>query len=466
MPAPTRTAWTFAIAAIAVFMVTLDKFVVTTALPVIREDVHASLGDLEWIVNAYMLTFAVLLLFGAALGDRFGRKRMFEVGLGLFTAGSLAAALAPDAATLIAARGIQGVGGAFVVPLTLTLVSTAVPVEKRGAVLGAMLGIGGLGVAIGPLVGGSIVQGIDWQWIFWLNVPIGLLLVPLAVARLEESHGPTQRLDLPGVGLASAGLVGIVWGLIRGNDIGWTSPEVIAPIAVGVTLFAGFVLWELRAHEPMLRLQLFGKRAFAAVNAVSLLMAFALSGSMFVLTQFLQTAQGYSPLEAGVRTLPWTALPMLTAPVAGKLSDRIGGRPLLFAALVLQAAALVWLAAGVGPGSSYDAIAPPFALAGAASGLFFGTVLNVAVGSVGPEEEGQASGTNNAARELGSVLGVTVLAAVFASRGGYGSPADFVDGLVPALWAGAAAAAGGAVLALALTRRRATSAAVAVPEAA
>src|SRR5881296_2628054 len=221
MSTRSNTIWTFAITSVALFMVTLDNLVVTTALPVIRKDLHASLSSLEWTVNAYTLTFAVLLLTGAALGDRFGRRRIFALGLSIFTAGSIAAALAPSVEFLNVARAVQGVGGAIVMPLTLTILSAAVPAEKRGLALGAWGGISGLAVAFGPLVGGAVTEGIAWQWIFWLNVPIGLVLAPLAMRRLSESHGPYARLDLPGLALASAGLLGTVWGLVRGNQAGW-----------------------------------------------------------------------------------------------------------------------------------------------------------------------------------------------------------------------------------------------------
>jgi MFS family permease len=235
--------WTFAITSVALFMVTLDNLVVTTALPVIRRDLHASLSQLEWTVNAYTLTFAVLLLTGAALGDKLGRRLMFSVGILVFTLSSAAAALAPSATALDVARAAQGVGGAIVTPLTLTLLSAAMPPERRGLALGAWGGIGGLAVAIGPLVGGAVVQGISWQWIFWLNVPIGLVLAPLAFLRLRESHGPAGRLDLGGLALVSAGLFAIVWGVVRGNSVGWGSPEIVGSLAAGAIVLALFVLW-------------------------------------------------------------------------------------------------------------------------------------------------------------------------------------------------------------------------------
>src|SRR5438105_953057 len=314
MKRPSRTLWTFVITSIALFMVTLDNLVVTTALPVIRRDLHATLQGLEWTVNAYTLTFAVLLLTGAALGDRFGRKRLFVIGMSIFTLGSVAAALAPTIDALIAARALQGVGGAIVTPLTLTLLSAAVPAEKRGLALGAWGGIGGLAVAIGPLVGGAIVQGISWQWIFWLNVPIGLIVLPLAWRRLEESRGPDRSLDVPGLALASAGLFGLVWGLVNGNSHGWGSAGIVGALTLGGLLLAAFVAWELRAREPMLPMHFFRQRTFAAANGASLFMYFGMFGSIFLLAQFFQTAQGYSPLHAGLLVLPWTAAPMVVAP--------------------------------------------------------------------------------------------------------------------------------------------------------
>jgi EmrB/QacA subfamily drug resistance transporter len=449
----TATIWTFAITSIALFMTTLDNLVVTTALPVIHRDLHASLSGLEWTVNAYTLTFAVFLVTGAALGDRFGRRRMLVVGLAIFTAGSAAAALAPSIEALIAARAVQGFGGAIVLPLTLTILSAAVPAEKRGLALGAWGGISGLAVAIGPLVGGAVVQGISWQWIFWLNVPIGLALIPLARLRLQESRGPNDSLDLPGVGLASVGLLGIVWGLVRGNQVGWGSPEIVFALVAGTVVLALFVLWELHTKEPMLPLRFFRNRTFTAANVASLLMFFGMFGSIFLLAQFFQTVQGYSPLQAGLRILPWTAMPIFVAPIAGALSDRIGGRPLMVTGLGLQAAGLAWIAAVSTPTVAYSALVVPFILSGVGMALYFAPVANVVLSSVRPEEEGQASGANNAIRELGGVFGVAVLASVFAHYGGYGTGQTFVDGLIPALYVGAGFVAAGAVAALGISRK-------------
>jgi EmrB/QacA subfamily drug resistance transporter len=442
------TLWTFALTSLALVMVTLDNLVVTTALPVIRRELDGSLEGLEWTVNAYTLTFAVLLLTGAALGDRFGRRRLFMIGLGIFTAASAAAALAPSIEALTAARAVQGLGGAIIAPLTLTLLSAAVPAERRGLALGAWGGVGGLAVALGPLVGGAVLEGLSWQWIFWLNVPIGLILIPLAWGRLAESHGPRARLDLPGLGLVSAGLLGIVWGVIRGGAVGWASTEIVISLAGGVLLVALFVLWELRSPAPLLPMRFFRDRTFAQANLASLLMFFGMFGSIFLLAQFFQTVQGYSPLAAGLRILPWTAMPIVVAPIAGGLSDRVPGPRIMGVGLALQAAGLGWLAAASSPTVPYTELVVPFILSGVGMGLFFAPVANVILSSVRRTEEGQASGANNAIRELGGVFGVAVLAAIFAARGGYGSAASFTDGLTAAVWVGAVVVGIGALVAL------------------
>jgi EmrB/QacA subfamily drug resistance transporter len=446
--------WAFVVTSLALVMVTLDNLVVTTALPVIREDLHASIEGLEWTVNAYTLTFAVLLLTGAALGDRFGRRRMFALGLGIFTLASAAAALAPSMGVLVAARAVQGAGGAIVMPLTLTILSAAVPAAKRGVALGAWGGIGGLAVALGPLVGGAVVSGLSWQWIFWINVPVGIVLIPLALRRLDETHGPSTRLDLPGVGLVSAGLFGIVWGLVRGNGQGWTSPEIVFSLAAGAVLLVAFVLWELRTDAPMLPMRFFRNRTFAMTNLASLLMFFGMFGSIFLLAQFFQTVQGYSPFGSGLRILPWTAMPIFIAPIAGALSDRIGGRRIIATGLVLQAIGLGWIAAVSTPTTPYADLIAPFVLSGVGMALFFAPVANVVLSAVRREEEGQASGANNAIRELGGVFGVAVLASIFAHYGGYGTGESFVNGMTPAIWVGAVVVGLGAVAALMIPPRR------------
>jgi EmrB/QacA subfamily drug resistance transporter len=434
-----RTLWIFAVASAAVFMAALDNLVVTMALPSIQRDLGAGLGELEWTVNAYTLTFAVLLLTGAALGERFGRRRLFVVGLATFTAGSAAAALAPSLELLLAARAAQGVGGAIVTPLSLTLLTAAVPAARRGLAIGAWSGISGLGVGLGPVVGGAVVEGISWHWIFWLNVPIGALTILLALRMLNESRGTAARLDIPGLTLAGLGLLGIVYGLVRGNQAGWSSGEVLTSLAVGAILIGWFVAWELRASTPMLPMRFFRSRTFAATNGVSFLMYLGLFGSAFLLAQYLQTGHGYTPLEAGIRTLPWTAMPLLIAPIAGALSDRIGGRPLMIGGLAMQAAALAWIATIASPTVPYRELAAGFFVAGVGMSFVLAPVANTVLSAVGPHEAGQASGANNAIRELGGVFGVALLAAIFNRAGSYTSPDAFVDGLGPAILAGAGA---------------------------
>jgi EmrB/QacA subfamily drug resistance transporter len=456
------TWWTFAITSLALFMVTLDNLVVTTAIPVIRKDLHAGISGLEWTVNAYTLTFAVLLLTGAALGDRFGRRRMFAIGIVIFTAASAAAALAPTIGVLDAARAVQGLGGAIVMPLTLTILSAGVPEERRGVFLGAWGGISGLAVAFGPLVGGAVVSGFSWHWVFWLNVPVGIALLVL-VPRLAETKGPFGSVDLRGLVLASAGLFGIVWGLVRGNSVGWGSAEIVGALIAGAVLTALFVAWELRAEHPMLPMRFFRNRTFALANVASLMMSFGMFGAIFLLAQFFQTVQGYSPLGSGLRVLPWTAMPMIVAPIAGALSDRLPAHRIIGTGLALQAIGLGWIAAVSTPTTPYADLVLPFAISGIGMGMFFAPIANLVLGSVRNEEEGQASGANNAIRELGGVFGVAVLASVFAHYGGYGNGGSFVDGMTPAVWIGSAVVAVGAVAAFAIKRTpKATSKVVAL----
>jgi EmrB/QacA subfamily drug resistance transporter len=453
--------WTLAIVSVALFMVTLDNLVVTNALASIREDLGASLEELEWTVNAYTLSFAVFLLSAAALGDRIGRRAVFVAGIGIFTVSSAAAALAPSTDALIAARALQGLGAAVIAPLSLTLLSEAFSAERRGLALGIWSGVSGLGVALGPVVGGAVVEGFSWQWIFWLNVPIGLALAPAALGLLAESRGPNARLDLRGVALASTGLLGVVFGIVRAQALGWTSATVIGSIAAGVVLLAGFVAWERRARAPMLPMRLFRNRGFAATNGVSLAMFFGAFGSIFLLAQFFQVAQGYSAMEAGIRTLPWTAMPIFVAPVAGILSDRVGSRPLMAVGLALQASALAWIAVVSEPDVAYGLLVPAFVMAGTGMALVFAPAANAVLSSVRPAEAGQASGATNTIREVGGVLGVAVLATVFTESGGFASPQAYVDGLVPAVWVGSAVLAVGALVALLVPGRGAHAAAVA-----
>jgi EmrB/QacA subfamily drug resistance transporter len=453
-PSPDRSSrqrvWTLMIVSFGLFMVVLDNLVVNVALPSIRRDFGASVQSLEWVVSAYVLAYAVLLLTGAALGDRFGRKRMFIVGITVFTAASATAALAPTTTILIAARVMQGVGAAIVTPLTLTLIAQAFAPEQRGLALGVWSGVSGIAVALGPLVGGAMTELGTWHWIFWINVPVGIALVPLALARLEESRGPNSGLDLPGVGFGSAGLFGIVFGLVKAQTLGWGASVVVVSLIAGVALMVAFVLHELRTREPMLPLGFFADRGFAVTNVVSVAMYFGMFGSIFFMTQYMQNVLGNSPLEAGVKLLTWTGAAMVVSPLAGIFSERFGSRVFMVAGLSLQAIALGWLASELSVHQSYVSMIAPFVLAGSGMSLVFAPSANAILSAVRVEEAGQASGATNALRELGGVLGITVLATVFTGHGNYVSPQGFINGLSPAMWVGVAVLAGGALLAAAL----------------
>jgi EmrB/QacA subfamily drug resistance transporter len=450
---PPRQTWTLVLAGLAAFMTALDTLVVTTALPVLRVDLHSSLSGLEWTVNAYNLAFACLLLTGAALGDRFGRRRMFAIGLGVFTAASAASALAPSVQALIFARAMQGAGAAIVTPLTLTLISEAFPVEKRGVAIGMWGGIAGLAVAAGPVIGGAVVSGIDWHWIFWLNVPIGVALIPAALARLSESRGPRPQLDLPGLALALTGTLGLTWGLVRANTLGWTSPEVLATLITGASLAVAFVVWERHTTNPMLPPALFQNRSFSAANGVSFFMYAGLFGALFLMSQLLQTALGNSPLQAGLRLLPWSFPPMIIAPIAGALASRFGNRPFMILGLAMQAGGLAWVAAIASPGVDYLQLGMAFTIAGIGTSLCFPTVAEAIMSGAPRQDAGVASGVNSAIRELGGVAGVAILASVFIHNGGYAGPHAFMHGFTPAVWV-AVGLSGIGVLAATLTGGR------------
>jgi EmrB/QacA subfamily drug resistance transporter len=448
-----HTGWVIALTAVGSLMAALDTLVVATALSTIRVDLDASVEALEWTVNAYNLSFAVLLITAAALGDRYGRRRLYAVGLGVFAVASALCALAPGAGWLIAARALQGAGAALVMPLGLALLSAAFPPARRGAAIGIFSAITGISVAAGPLVGGAVVEGLDWEWIFWLNVPIGLLAIPLVLTRMRESRGPDAALDLPGLVLVSGGTLGVVWALVRGNSAGWGSAEVLAALAAGALLLAAFAAWELRAREPMLPLRLFRSRAFSASNAAMFFTFASLFTCVFFYAQYLQAGLGYGPLEAGLRLVPWTATFITVAPVAGALADRIGERPLMTLGLTLQAAGMAWVALIAEPGLAYTSLLAPLIAGGVGVSMAIPAAQNSALGSVEPAAIGKAAGTNSTMRELGGVFGIAVTVAVFASAGGYASAAAFTDGFAPAIGVGAVLALAGAAAGLALPGR-------------
>ncbi|GAA1586432.1 MFS transporter [Kribbella sancticallisti] len=443
-----RPGWTLVLAALGVFLTSLDVVIVATALPTLRSELNASLADLEWTINAYNLVFACLMLTGASLGDRFGRRRLYVLGVLVFTAGSAAAALSSTADELIAARALQGVGAAVLMPLTLTLISNAFPAEKRGMAIGVWGGVSGLGVAGGPVLGGLIVDGISWQWIFWINVPVGLIVALLSARLLRESYGPRPQLDLPGLVLVGTAMLGLTWAPVRAPVVGWGSAEVIGALLAGAVLLAAFLGWEARTPNPMLPLSYFRRRGFTTANGVSFFQTISLLGSLFMMTQLFQIGLGFSPLEAGLRILVWMAMPMLVAPIAGGLADRFGNRPFMLAGLLLQGAGAGWLALVVEPAVGYGSLIGPLIMSGVGISLCFPTVANAVVSSVPEADAGLAAGTNSALRELGGVFGIAILAAVFAAHGGYGSPTEFIDGFKPAIWVAAGVPLLGAVFAL------------------
>jgi EmrB/QacA subfamily drug resistance transporter len=434
------------------FMVGLDNLVVVTALAPIRDDLQASVEQLSWTVNAYVLSVGILMLTGAVMGDRLGRRRMFVAGLLVFSAASAGAALAPSAGWLIATRAIQGAGAALIMPLSLTLLSAAFPPNRRGAAIGAWSAIIGTAVAIGPLVGGAIVEGFSWQWIFWINAPIGLLAAVLSMRTLPESFGARRPLDLPGLVLASAALLGIVWALVRGNEAGWSDLETLVPGLLGVSLLAAFAWWQRSTDDPMLPPALVGRPRFIAANAAAFLMSAGLWCAAFLVPQYLQTALGHSVLEAGLLMLPWTAVTIVVTPLAGLLADRLGNRPLIATGLVLQAVGFAWLAATASPSSHYAELVGPFLLAGIGISLVFPGVANAVVGSEPTGELGLASAINSSLREIGGVFGVAVAVATFTAAGSILSPQLFTDGLVPALVVAASLSLLGALAALGVTR--------------
>jgi EmrB/QacA subfamily drug resistance transporter len=458
MSSRAATGWVVTLTAIGSLMAALDTLVVSTALSTIRLHLHASVEQLEWTVNAYNLSFAVLLITGAALGDRFGRRNLYAIGLGLFAVASAGCALAPDVGWLIAARAVQGAGSALIIPLGLALLGAAFPPERRGAAIGIFSAITGLAVACGPLVGGAVVQGINWEWIFWINVPIGLAAIPLVLTRMRESFGPDTALDIRGLALVTGGALGIVWGLVRGNQAGWGSVEVVASLAAGVALISSFAAWQLRAREPMLPVRLFRSRSFVAGNTAIFFTFASLFGAVFFLAQLMQTALGYGPLGAGLRLLPWTATFMTVAPIAGAMADRIGERPLMVGGLSLQAVGLAWLAIIVKPGLPYSHLLAPFIVAGVGISMAIPSAQNSVLASVSLEQLGKAAGANSMMRELGGVFGIAIVVAVFAGAGGYASAAAFTDGFVPAMGVGAGLALAGALAGLALPGRRARTA--------
>ncbi|HWU46986.1 MAG TPA: MFS transporter [Humibacter sp.] len=435
-------------ASLPMFMATLDNLVVTNALPAISTNIHASIDELQWIVNAYTLSFATFMLMAVALGDRFGRRTLFVAGITVFTLASAASALATQPWMLIGARAVQGLGAAALMPLSLTLLVGTVSERMRPAAIGIWGGISGLGVALGPLIGGAVVQGWNWQAIFWLNVPFGIVSLPLVLFALPNSFGARLRADVAGVLLAGPGVLGLVYGIVRGNDAGWGSPEVLGALIGGAALTVGFLFWESRTSAPLLPLRLFRNRSFSVANAVGATFGFGIFGAIFILIQFLQIVQGRTPLEAGLMTMPWTLAPMVVAPLTGLITPRIGTRVPIVVGLALQATAMFWLATILSATTPFTALVPPFLLAGIGMGLVFAPSSTAVLAGMAPADHAKASGTNSTVREIGVALGIAVLTAVFTGAGGTLTPTGYVDAAVPAVLVGASALLAAAIVAL------------------
>jgi EmrB/QacA subfamily drug resistance transporter len=450
-----RTPLWLAIVAVSLpmFMATLDNLVMTSALPVIQRDLRASVSDLSWFMNAYTLAFATFMLPAATLGDRIGRRRVMLAGIVVFTAASIGAGLSDSSGALITARAVQGVGAAAIMPLSLTLLAANVPDRLRPAAIGIWGGVSGLGVALGPVVGGAVVEGVSWQAIFWLNVPVAILALPLILAAVAESRGTWQRLDLVGAGMLGGAVFLGIWGIVHGNDDGWTSTRVLVPLVAAAALIPAYAVHAVRRADAVLPLRLFASRSFSVANLVALAFTVGMFGAVFLLSQYLQVVQGYSPLAAGVRTLPWTAAPMVVAPLAGMLASRTGVRPLLLGGLALQAAALVWFAGLTESASSYPAFVPALAMAGIGMGMVFPSVSNATLDGLPDGDFAIASSANSTIREFGVALGIALLTAVFLGNGGHIAPDGYDGAIGPALLTGAGAVAVGFVAALFAPRR-------------
>jgi len=440
-------------AALPVFMATLDNLVVTTALPTLQRALGASLVELEWVTNAFTLTLGALILLAVALGDRFGRRRLFAVGITVFAAGSALCALSTTATGLIAARAVTGAGAAAVVPLSLALLSSAVPPARRSFAIGLWSAVSGLGVALGPLVGGAVLTGWSWQTIFWVNVPVAAVALPLALIALPESFGHRARIDVAGVGLAGGGVLGVLNAVVQGNSSGWTSAVVLVCAGAGAALLVAFVLWQRRASAPLLPLRLFRSRTFTITNLVVATFSFGVFGAVFLLTQFLQVVQHRSALDAGLMTTPWTLAPMLIAPLAGAMVPRLGGRTVIVAGLATVSAGVAWLALVLSETVAYPLLLPGFLAAGVGMGLVLAPISTLALAGIAPEDRAKASGTNASFRQVGVALGIATLSAVFASAGGTFTATGYLAGARPAVLLGALVLLATTVLAAALPRR-------------
>jgi EmrB/QacA subfamily drug resistance transporter len=448
--------WVLGLASVGSVMVALDVLVVAAALTTIRADLGASAEQLEWTVNAYGLSFAMLLMTAAAIGDRWGRRRTYVSGLVLFSVASVACALATSLPWLIAARAVQGVGAAMVMPLAMGLLGAAFPAERRGWAIGVFSGLTGLAVLGGPVIGGAVTEGLAWQWIFWINIPVGAIAIPLVLRKIPESTGPARRLDLIGAVLISLAVLGLVWGVVRGESAGWTSTEVLGSFAIGVVFLAAFGLWEGRTTDPMVPLSFFRNRTFTAANTSGFFLSAALFSAVFFLSQYMQVVLGSAPFKAGLQLLPWTATLFIVAPFAGRLVDRFGERPPVVIGMALQTIGMFWIGELSKGSVQYYELVAPLVVTGCGISLALPATQSASVGALPREAVGIASGIYSMTRQLGGAAGVAVLGTVFVSAGGYAG-----DGFTRALAGGGVLSLLGALSGLGITARRRTGGLVA-----
>jgi EmrB/QacA subfamily drug resistance transporter len=449
---PSTRILTVLLTSVAYFMVALDTLVVVTALPSIHRDLGGNVGTLQWTVNAYVLTFGATIITAAALGDLIGRRRMYVFGLAVFTAASAACALAPNIGMLIAFRAVEGIGAGIIMPLGLTLLTSAFPAERRGAVVGIWGGVAGLAIASGPLIGGAVTEGLNWHWIFWVNVPIGIAAIAGARLRLTESRGPATRLDLPALVLVAAGVGALTWGLVQAGQAGWGSAQALTGLCLGAASIVAFVGWERRAAEPMIPLGLFRSGSFSAAVATQFLVAASIYSAAFLTSQFFQFALADSPLGTGLRFLPWTATPMVIAPIAGALFDKIGARPLIVPGMLMQAAGFAWIVYLAARSSGYASYVAPFVIAGVGVSMVFPCVSAAGLNAVSPQLLGKAAGVLNTTQQFGAVFGIAIATTVFNAHGSLASAAAITGGYRPALGVSAGLSVLGAVTALGIRR--------------
>ncbi|MDE3132486.1 MAG: MFS transporter [Acidobacteriota bacterium] len=452
-----RQALTVLLTCVANFMVTLDALVVVTALPSIHRSLGGGITTLQWTLTAYTMSFGAGIVTAAELGDRFGRRRVYLFGLTAFTVASAMCALAPNAGLLIGFRVLQGAGAACVMPLGMTLLTSAFPVERRGVVVGLWQGIAGLAVASGPLVGGALTQGASWHWIFWVNVPVGVVAAVGARARLQESHGPRQPLDLPALALVTAGVGLLIWGVVSGGQSGWGSTDNVSGIATGLVALSAFVYREATTRYPMIPMSLFANRTFSSVVGTQFLMSASIYAAAFITSEFFQLGLGNSPLTAGLKFLPWTATPLIFAPLAGIAFDRVGARVLVVPGLAMQAGGFAWIVALAADHSGYSSYIVPFVIAGIGISLSMPCVAAAGLSAAPHSLLGKAAGTINTLQQFGAVFGVAIATAVFNAHGSLSSPAGVTSGFKPALGVAAGLSLLGALTAVGIRRRRAAA---------